>query len=223
MLGRLGDTLVFVDAPGATTTQRTVDWVLAQRARAGMAQAPTVVLGWRYAPDVALRWHKRREPGLELRAIPPALLPRLARGGDLRAWRGRAAYPGLGQPLLAALRREREGAQERLHVSLRDYVLCAAPGAGPSGLGAIEFWSIDADFDGVLFRSIWHCARPDGGEIEATAEVPLPWCARTRHVALRLIDVHGQRTEIAFDLAPSTLLHVCEPGATYRVTKRIAA
>jgi len=219
VIGRLGDTFVFVDAPGATTTQRTIDWVLAQRARAGMAQAPTVVLGWRYAADVALRWHRQCEPGLELRAIPPALLPRLARGGDLRAWRGTAAFPGLGQPLLAALRRERDGTRERLQVSLRDYVLCAAPGTAPGGLGAIEFWSIDADFDGVLFRSVWHCARRDGGEIEPTAELTLPRLARTRRVALRLIDIHGQRTELAFDLAPSTLLQVCEPNAAYGLEK----
>ena len=69
-------------------------------------------------------------------------------------------------------------------------------------LALIEYWAVDPDYDGEVFRSVWQDYRGntenDGDELRVvtTAELDLSRTERPRTVCVRAVDVFGFESEV---------------------------
>ena len=74
-------------------------------------------------------------------------------------------------------------------------------------LALIEYWAVDTDYDGKVFRSIWQDYRGntanDGDPLRVTtqAEVIVPAKAGPRKVCVRVVDVFGFEAEVVSTVA----------------------
>jgi adenine-specific DNA-methyltransferase len=72
-------------------------------------------------------------------------------------------------------------------------------------LALIEYWAIDPDYDGELFRSTWQDYRgntandDDPLRVVTTATVTAPKKASSRRVCIRAVDVFGFESEVVID------------------------
>ena len=134
-----------------------------------------------------------------------------------------AASPLSPDPSPAAGRGEQMAVQERITVTLDNYVLLspeainldevnrarlqAVMNAEP--LALIEYWAVDPDYDGQLFRSVWQDYRGnvenDGDPLRVVTEATLTVPARTgpRRVCVRAVDVFGFEAEVAVNVGVS--------------------
>ena len=115
----------------------------------------------------------------------------------------------------------RTGEQETLSVRLRNYVLLSPEAINldeanrvklqaviqQEPLALTEYWAVDPDYDGKVFRSIWQDYRDntanDGDPLRVTtqAEVIVPAKAGPRKVCVRVVDVFGFEAEVVSTLA----------------------
>ena len=134
-----------------------------------------------------------------------------------------AASPLSPDPSPAAGRGEQMAVQERITVTLDNYVLLspeainldevnrarlqAVMNAEP--LALIEYWAVDPDYDGQLFRSVWQDYRGnvenDGDPLRVVTEATLTVPARTgpRRVCVRAVDVFGFEAEVTVNVGVS--------------------
>ena len=74
-------------------------------------------------------------------------------------------------------------------------------------LALIEYWAIDPDYDGQVFRSIWQDYRGntdnDGDPLRVTTQTTLdiPHKQGKRKVCIRAVDVFGFEAEVVQELA----------------------
>ena len=70
-------------------------------------------------------------------------------------------------------------------------------------LALIEYWSIDTDFDGNVFRSTWQDYRQnienDGDPLHVVNKVTLPFNNTTGLIAVRAVDVFGFESEVILE------------------------
>ena len=78
-------------------------------------------------------------------------------------------------------------------------------------LALIEYWAVDPDYDGTVFRSVWQDYRgntandDDPLRVVAEARFDVPSKAGARRVCVRVVDVFGFEAEV--------VQVVAEPGA----------
>lgn len=73
-------------------------------------------------------------------------------------------------------------------------------------LALIEYWAVDPDYDGKVFRSVWQdyrgntahadSANPDPLRVVQQAVLTVPALAGARRVAVRAVDVFGFEAEV---------------------------
>ena len=74
-------------------------------------------------------------------------------------------------------------------------------------LALIEYWAVDPDYDGQVFRSVWQDYRgntandSDSLRVTTTAQVLLPLKHGKRKVCVRAVDVFGFEAEVVQELA----------------------
>ncbi len=134
-----------------------------------------------------------------------------------------AAHPLSPDPSPAQGRGEPAAVQERITVTLDNYVLLspeainldevnraklqAVMNAEP--LALIEYWAVDPDYDGQLFRSVWQDYRGnvenDGDPLRVVTQATLTVPARTgpRRVCVRAVDVFGFEAEVTVNVGVS--------------------
>ena len=72
-------------------------------------------------------------------------------------------------------------------------------------LALIEYWAVDPDYDGEIFRSVWQDYRGntdnDGDELRVVIEaiVNVPEHDGPRRVCVRAVDVFGFESEVVVD------------------------
>ncbi len=120
----------------------------------------------------------------------------------------------------SGLRRSDEGLNETITVTLDNYVLLspeainlddanrvklqAVMNAEP--LALIEYWAVDPDYDGQVFRSVWQDyrgnAESDGDPLRVVTQAVLSVPAKTgpRRVCVRAVDVFGFEAEVAISV-----------------------
>ncbi len=216
-LGRIpGESaLVYVDSPSRLTTRSTLLRAQSLRASELGGFDRVIVLGWNFAAGIAQTVAALADPRLEVRMIPANLLDELKKRGLERLVRdGRVRFASL-QYLEAHLEDETDGG---LTVALDNYVLLD-PHALPldeanrlrvtevmnrDPLALIEYWAVDPDYDGEVFRSVWQDYR---GNVAADAD-PLRVVRRARlsaptsagrPVCVRAVDVFGFESEIVLE------------------------
>ena len=215
-------TLVLADSPNKMTGLATLRRAIEIRDNLMGGWDKVVVLGWNFSPTIG---HDIEALGqgdrLEVLVIPPDLLDRLKKKGHkLKA--DEVRFSSLQYLKLGAVVRKPEDKGEALSVSLANYVLLSPDAlnlddanrdklqsvinADPMAL--IEYWSVDPDYDGEVFRSVWQDYRgntendDDPYRVVTTARLTgLPKKDGKRQVCVRVVDVFGFEAEAMIEVA----------------------
>jgi adenine-specific DNA-methyltransferase len=155
------------------------------------------------------------------RSIPPDLLDRLKKKGHkLKA--DEVRFSSLQYLKLGSVKRDVAGETEALSVSIANYVLLSPEAlnldegnreklqkvvnADPMAL--IEYWSVDPDYDGEVFRSVWQDYRGntdnDGDPYRVVTDArltDLPMKHGKRRICVRVVDVFGFEAEATVEVA----------------------
>ena len=215
-LGRIKEskTLVLVDSPSKLTGHNTL--VKAQKLRNNNKGGwnKVVVLGWNFVQDIGQVISNLNDSKLEVLVIPPDLLEQLKTkkkaeemidSGNLRF--SSLQYLTVKQPKIENYNEN----LETLTIELDNYVLLS-PEALPldeknkeilskiitnDPLALIEYWSIDPDYDGKVFRSKWQDYREnvvndnDPYRVIRTSKINVPKIEGKRTICVKAVDVFG--------------------------------
>ena len=223
-MGRISHTktLVLADSPNKLTGLATLKRAIEIRDNLMGGWDKVVVLGWNFDSSIghdiqALNQGDR----MEVLVIPPDLLDRLKKkGGKLKAEEVR--FSSLQYLKIKPVIRQREKGKEALAVEIDNYVLLSPDALNldeanrqklqkvmqKDPLALIEYWSVDPDYDGEIFRSIWQDYR---GNTENDADpyrviriarlTGLPAKDGPRRVCVRVVDVFGFEAEAIAEVA----------------------
>lgn len=216
-LGRLPGTrtLVYADSPSRLTTISTLKRAQGYREVKMGGFDKVVVLGWNFSAGIGQDINDLNDPNLEVLVIPPDLLDRLKKKGAERLTSD-VRFSSLQYLQAEVAARTTDGERESLAVNLQNYVLLSPDAINldqanraklqevmnSEPLALIEYWAVDPDYDGEVFRSVWQDYRGntenDGDELRVvtTAVLDLPRVDGPRTVCVRAVDVFGFESEV---------------------------
>ena len=225
-------TLVLADSPSKATGAATLQMAQSLRDHLGNHLPGTddckgrwdrvVVLGWNFEPSIGQIITALNDNRLEVLGIPSDLLDHLHKRGGVDRLRGRVRFSSLQHLTLHPVECRPQGLQDTLSVRLKDYALLSPEAINLHGanraklhavahaepLALIEYWAVDPDYDGQVFRSVWHDYRgntahvarlANGGDalrVSAQAVLTVPTQARPRVVCVRAVDIFGFEAEV---------------------------
>jgi adenine-specific DNA-methyltransferase len=223
-MGRISHTktLVLADSPNKLTGLATLKRAIEIRDNLMGGWDKVVVLGWNFDSGIGHDIHGLNQGDrLEVLVIPPDLLDRLKKKGDkLKA--DEVRFSSLQYVKLKPVAREKQGDTESLTVEIDNYVLLSPDAlnldeanrqklqkvVNKDPMALIEYWSVDPDYDGQLFRSVWQDYRGntendgDRYRVETVARLTdLPAKAGPRRVCVRVVDVFGFEAEAVIEVA----------------------
>ena len=216
-------TLVLVDSPNKLTGDATLKKAVAQRDNLLGGWDRVVVLGWNFAPDIGQHIAAFNDPRLEVLVIPPDLLDRLRKKGGIEKLRGQVRFSSLQYLTVHPVQRQRQVDEDHFTIKLANYVLLSPEAINldednrsklhkvmnAEPLALIEYWAVDPDYDGEVFRSIWQDYRGntanDGDALRVVTEARfgVPHKAGERRVCVRVVDVFGFEAEVVQAVAES--------------------
>jgi adenine-specific DNA-methyltransferase len=209
-------TLVLADSPNKLTGAATLKKAIAQRDNLMGGWDRVVVLGWNFEPSIGETIAALNDSRLEVLVIPPDLLDRLKKKGGLEKLRGTVRFSSLQYLTIFPVDRAvAVNGQEMLKIKLKNYVLLSPEAinldeanrsklqaiANAEPLALIEYWAVDPDYDGQVFRSVWQDYRGntdnDGDPLRVVSEARFnaPAHNGTRRVCVRVVDVFGFEAE----------------------------
>ncbi len=176
------------------------------------------VLAWNFVSDVGQIIGSLGDSNLEVLVIPPDLLDKLSskanydklvKSGTVRF--SSLQYLTIKEPTVSAL-----DGEDEIHIELDNYMLLS-PDSLPlddankaklqeviakNPLDLIEYWSIDPDYDGEIFRSVWQDYRgnvendDDPLRVVKTATIRVPKKEGSRKICVKAVDVFGWESEV---------------------------
>lgn len=214
-------TLVLADSPNKMTGLATLQRAIEIRDNLMGGYDKVVVLGWNFSPTIgqdieALGQGDR----LEVLVIPSDLLDRLKKKGR-KLKPEEVRFSSLQYVKLGAVNRERREDTETVSVSIANYVLLSPEAlnlddtnreklqkiVNDDPLALIEYWGVDPDYDGELFRSVWQDYRGNTENdanpyrVVTTARLSgLPKKDGKRCVCVRVVDVFGFEAEATVEV-----------------------
>lgn len=212
-------TLVLADSPNKLTGAATLKKAIAQRDNLMGGWDRVVVLGWNFEPSIGETITALNDARLEVLVIPPDLMDRLKKKGGIDKLRGQVRFSSLQYLTLHPVERVRSAVnhgEEALNVRLKNYVLLSPEAinlddanraklqavANAEPLALIEYWAVDPDYDGQVFRSVWQDYRgntandADALRVVTHAHLTLPLKPGPRKVCVRVVDVFGFEAEV---------------------------
>lgn len=212
---RGSNTLVLADSPNKLTGMATLKKAIAQRDSLLGGYDRVVVLGWNFEPSIGETISAMNDSRLEVLVIPPDLMDRLKKKGDIDKLRGKLRFSSLQYLTIQPIQLKKAGAQHQLTVQLKNYVLLSPEAinlddanrqalqqvANKEPLALIEYWAVDPDYDGKVFRSVWQDYRgntandDDVLRVVTQAQLTTPAKAK-RKVCVRVVDVFGYEAEV---------------------------
>jgi adenine-specific DNA-methyltransferase len=209
-------TLVLADSPNKLTGMATLKKAIAQRDNLLGGWDRVVVLGWNFEPSIGETITALNDSRLEVLVIPPDLMDRLKKKGGIDKLRGQVRFSSLQYLTIHPIARKLDGDTETLTVQLKNYVLLSPEAinlddanraklqqiANAEPLALIEYWAVDPDYDGKVFRSVWQDYRgntandADALRVVTTAIVTAPTKPGPRKVCVRVVDVFGFEAEV---------------------------
>lgn len=219
---RSSKTLVLADSPNKLTGMATLKKAIAQRDNLMGGWDRVVVLGWNFEPSIGETITALNDSRLEVLVIPPDLMDRLKKKGGIDKLRGQVRFSSLQYLTIEPITRQvsanaGEGTPtETLTVKLKNYVLLSPEAinlddanrqalqqvANKEPLALIEYWAVDPDYDGKVFRSVWQDYRgntandADVLRVVTQAQVTVPAKTGARKVCVRVVDVFGFEAEV---------------------------
>ncbi len=225
-------TLVLADSPNKLTGAATLKKAIAQRDNLMGGWDRVVVLGWNFEPSIGETITALNDSRLEVLVIPPDLMDRLKKKGGLDKLRGSVRFSSLQYLTIRPVERKSPhnpplakgggeaggfaGGEETLTVQLDNYVLLSPEAINldeanrvklqavinQEPLALIEYWAVDPNYDGKVFRSVWQDYRGntdnDGDPLRVVtrAVLTLPAKPGARRVCVRVVDVFGFEAEV---------------------------
>lgn len=212
-------TLVLADSPNKLTGAATLKKAIAQRDNLLGGWDRVVVLGWNFEPSIGETITALNDDRLEVLVIPPDLLDRLKKKGGIDKLRGQVRFSSLQYLTLQPIQRINSAVnpgEETLTVKLKNYVLLSPEAinlddanraklqavANAEPLALIEYWAVDPDYDGQVFRSVWQDYRgntandADALRVVTQASLTLPAKSGPRRICVRVVDVFGFEAEV---------------------------
>ncbi len=215
-------TLVLADSPNKLTGMATLKKAIAQRDNLMGGWDRVVVLGWNFEPSIGETITALNDSRLEVLVIPPDLMDRLKKKGGIDKLRGQVRFSSLQYLTIEPITRQvsanagEETPTETLTVKLKNYVLLSPEAinlddanrqalqqvANKEPLALIEYWAVDPDYDGKVFRSVWQDYRgntandADVLRVVTQAQVTVPVKRGPRKVCVRVVDVFGFEAEV---------------------------
>jgi adenine-specific DNA-methyltransferase len=177
------------------------------------------VLAWNFVSDIGQIIDNLKDDNLEVLVIPPDLLDKLSskanyeklvKSGKVRF--STLQYLTIKTPIAKSV----DGLEDEIIIELDNYMLLS-PDALPldekskeklqqviatAPLDLIEYWSIDPDFDGETFRSIWQDYRQntendkDNLRVIHKATIRVPKKEGKRKICIKAVDVFGWESEV---------------------------
>ena len=213
-------TLVYADSPNRLTTVTTLKRAQGLRDSIMGGFDKVIVLGWNFSAGITDDIRALNDSNLEVLVIPPDLLDRLKKkGGKTSELVGKLRFSSLQYLKTSPATRKLEGDQESITVSLENYVflspdavnldeenrkkLQAVMNSDP--LALIEYWAVDPDYDGVVFRSVWQDYRgnteSDGDALRVVNQAIVRTSPKqgSRTVCVRAVDVFGFESEVVLE------------------------
>ena len=208
--------LVLADSPNKLTGAATLKKAIAQRDSLMGGWDRVVVLGWNFEPSIGETITALNDDRLEVLVIPPDLMDRLKKKGGIDNLRGKIRFSSLQYLTLQPVSCIRKGEEDELTIRLKNYVLLSPEAinlddenrqrlqavANKEPLALIEYWAVDPDFDGKVFRSVWQDYRgntandDDPLRVVTEAVVITPSKYGPRQVCVRVVDVFGFEAEV---------------------------
>jgi len=211
--------LVMADSPSRLTTASTLRRAQQQRDTLMGGFDKVVVLGWNFAASIGQDITAMNDDRLEVLVIPPDLLDRLKKKGGVDKLAGDIRFSSLQYLQAHVISRKAVADAEELRVALDNYVLLSPDAINldesnrqalqkvmnAEPLALIEYWAVDPDYDGKVFRSVWQDYRGntenDGDPLRVITEaaVRVPNREGPRRVCVRAVDVFGFESEVVVD------------------------
>ena len=232
--GKGSKTLVLADSPNKLTGTATLKKAIAQRDNLMGGWDRVVVLGWNFEPSIGETITALNDSRLEVLVIPPDLMDRLKKKGGLDKLRGQVRFSSLQYLTIHPIERsvptpavnQEDAVQETLTVKLKNYVLLSPEAINlddanrqklqavinKEPLALIEYWAVDPDYDGKVFRSVWQDYRgntandEDELRVVKQAVVTTRWLPGPRKVCVRVVDVFGFEAEVITTVAATNTL-----------------
>jgi hypothetical protein len=204
-------TLVYVDSPNKLTGRATLRRASeATQSLLGGGWKRCIVLAWNFSFDISTAIEEYKNT-VEVLVIPPDLMDKLKKQGFGKLIQsGTVRFSGLQYLSLHPIEKHTTADGDVLTIRLKDYVQLSPENIplddkdreavrrvmDEDPLALIEYWSIDPDYDGVTFRSMWQ----DYRENTAQDHDPLHCVYRadltvphkdSRAVCVKAVDVFG--------------------------------
>jgi adenine-specific DNA-methyltransferase len=215
-------TLVFVDSPQKLTGLATLKKAQELRGSHLGGWEKVVVLGWNFTADIGEVITNLNDAKLEVLVIPPDLLDRLKKSGGFEKLKTdfdaqRIRFSSLQYVTIKPIERKAIASGEVLTVELENYVLLSPDALNLEAkdkerlqavvnrdpLALVEYWSVDPDYDGEVFRSVWQDYRGNTDNDDDALHVVrkavlsgLPVKSGSRRVCVRVVDVFGFEAEV---------------------------
>ena len=217
-LGRLPNTktLVFADSPSRLTTVSTLRRAQGYRDSKLGGFDKVIVLGWNFAAGIGQEITDLNDPKLEVLVIPPDMLDRLKKKGHEKLAR-ELRFTTLQYLEASVPSRVIQSGEEHLTVKLTNYIMLSPDAINLATdkdrdalekiinndpLALIEYWAVDPDYDGEVFRSVWQDYREntendaDALRVITTARLELTPKTEPRDICVRAVDVFGFESEV---------------------------
>ena len=202
-------TLVVADSPNVLTSHATIRRASELRnAYKGGGWNRVIVLGWNFAFDISEAAQKYKEG--EVLVIPPDLLDKLSTKKGFKELKNKVSFNSLQYLTIKPVSIVKQNDMDELTISLDNYILLSPDNIplddkdkaklseliATDPLALIEYWSIDPDYDGKIFRSQWQDYR--GNTLNDNDSLHCIYTARLRVprksgrvVAIKAVDVFG--------------------------------
>lgn len=202
-------TLVVADSPNVLTSHATIRRASELRnTYKGGGWNRVIVLGWNFAFDISEAVQKYKE--VEVLVIPPDLLDKLSTKKGFKELKNKVSFNSLQYLTIKPVSIVKQNDMDELTISLDNYILLSPDNIplddrdkaklseliATDPLALIEYWSIDPDYDGKIFRSQWQDYR--GNTLNDNDSLHCIYTARLRVprksgrvVAIKAVDVFG--------------------------------
>jgi adenine specific DNA methylase Mod len=230
-----GKHLVLVASPSQLVSYNTIKTALDARDNfMGGGWHKVTLLGWNFIGTIGQELEhvpEYKDGTLQVQIIPPDLLDQIKSKTTFKTLMGKVAvdedgtvrtpirFSSLQYLTLANVQNSRVADEDELFVELGNYMLLSADSLpldaknreklseviAREPLALIEYWSIDPDYDGQTFRSIWQDYRgntandDDPLRVVTHTTLRLPHRAK-RTIAVRAVDVFGWESEVVWEV-----------------------
>lgn len=216
-------TLVYVDSPNKLTWINTLKKAIAERDSFQWWWNKVVVLWWNFSSTITHEIQELNQwNSLEVLVIPPDLLDKLrSKGGYQDLIKSKKEnFSSLQYLTIKEPKLESWNEKDTLTIELENYVLLT-PEALPldekgqatlgeiiakEPLSLIEYRSIDPDYDGVVFRSVWQDYRNntdndrDPLRVVTKAVLQVDKKSWPRKICVKTVDVFGRESEVVVEI-----------------------